>query len=747
MRIRTFSAAACALWLAHCTHVPTQLEAKAPGMPETSASASGASPSSSAPVVQAPQGPVYPAARKEDVVEDYHGTKVADPYRWLENPDSSESRQWIEAQNQLAFGHLEKIPARSRIKQRMTELWDFEKYSVPWREGSRYFFTRNNGLQAQSVLYTAESLEAEPRMLLDPNTLSADGTVALAGLSLSHDGNLLAYGVASAGSDWKEFRVRDVRTGKDLEDVIKWVKFSGASWTADGKGFFYSRYDEPKAGEALSGANYFQKLYFHKLGTPQGQDVLVYERKDQKEWGFGGFVTDDGRYLVINVSRGTERKNLVFYKDLKDPKAKVVELLREWDGQYSYIGNDGTTFWFQTDLEAPRGRVVAIDLRKPERKSWKEVIPEGTETLSGVGFVNNQFIVNVMKDAHTQVRLYSREGKPTGEIALPGLGTAYGFSGKREDTETFYGYASFTTPATVYRYDLKTGQSQVFKAPKVKFDPSQYETTQVFYTSKDGTRVPMFLSHKKGLKLDGTNPTMLYGYGGFNASMTPGFSVANLVWMEQGGVYAQANLRGGGEYGREWHQAGTKLRKQNVFDDFIAAAEWLIANKYTSSQRLAISGRSNGGLLVGAAVTQRPELFGVALPGVGVLDMLRFHKFTIGWAWTSDYGSAENPEEFKALHAYSPLHNLKPGTRYPAMLVHTADHDDRVVPGHSFKFTAAAQAAQAGEAPVLIRIETKAGHGAGKPTGKIIEEYTDLWAFTLDQMGLGGAQPVASDAR
>jgi prolyl oligopeptidase len=739
MRIRTLSAAACALWLTHCGHAPTQLRAQAPSAPQPAASAPASTES------QAPARLSYPAARKDDVVDDYHGTRVADPYRWLENPDSSESRQWIEAQNQLAFGYLEKIPVRARIKQRMTALWDYEKYGVPWREGTRYFFSRNNGLQNQSVLYTADSLEAEPRVLLDPNTLSADGTVALSGLAITQDGNLMAYGVASAGSDWKEFRVRDVRTGQDLPDVVKWVKFSNASWTKDGKGFFYSRYDEPKAGEAMSGANYYQKLYFHKLGTPQGEDVLVYERKDQKEWGFGGFVTEDGRYLVIRVSRGTEQKNLVFYKDLKDPKARVVELLRDWEADYEYVGNDGTLFWFKTDLEAPRGRLVAIDLRKPERKNWKEVIPQGEETLADVSFVNDQFIVSVMKDAHSQVRLYSREGKAQGELALPGLGTTFGFGGKRQDTETFYAYSSYTTPTTIYRYDLKTGQSQVFKAPKVDFDPSRYETKQVFYTSKDGTRVPMFLSHKKGLMLDGTNPTMLYGYGGFNAPMTPGFSVANLVWMEQGGVYAVANLRGGGEYGREWHEAGTKLKKQNVFDDFIAAAEWLIANAYTTPQRLAISGRSNGGLLVGAAVTQRPDLFGVALPGVGVMDMLRFHKFTIGWAWTSDYGSSENPEEFKALHAYSPLHNLKPGMRYPAMLVHTADHDDRVVPGHSFKFTAAAQAAQAGEAPVLIRIETRAGHGAGKPTRKIIEEYTDLWAFALHQMGLGGDQAVASE--
>ncbi|OJH37977.1 S9 family peptidase [Cystobacter ferrugineus] len=685
----------------------------------------------------------YPVARKDDVVDDYHGTKVADPYRWLENPDSPESRQWIEAENQLTFGYLEKIPLRARLKQRMTELWDYERFSVPWKQGSRYFFFRNDGLQNQSVLYTADSLTAEPRVLLDPNTLSADGTVALAGQDITEDGNLMAYGVATAGSDWKELRVRDVRTGKDLPDIIKWVKFSDPSWTRDGKGFFYSRYDEPKTSEALSGANYYQKLYFHQLGTPQSQDTLVYERKDQKEWGFGGHVSDDGRYLVINVSRGTEQKNLVFYKDLKDPKAKVVELLRDWDAEYEYIANDGTLFWFKTDLDAPRGRVVAIDLRKPERKEWKEIIPQGEETIASVNMVNDAFLLNVMKDAHSVVRRVSRDGKPLGELALPGLGSVSGLNGKRQDTETFYSYSSYTSPPTVYRYDLKSGQSTVFKAPQVKFDPSQYETEQVFFQSKDGTRVPIFLSHKKGLKWDGTTPTLLYGYGGFNVPLTPGFSVANLVWMEQGGLYAVVNLRGGGEYGREWHEAGTKLRKQNVFDDFIGAAEYLIAQKYTSTPRLAISGRSNGGLLVGAAVTQRPDLFGVALPGVGVLDMLRFHKFTIGWAWTSDYGSAENPEEFKALHAYSPLHQVKPGTRYPAMLVHTADHDDRVVPGHSFKFTAAAQAAQAGEAPVLIRIETKAGHGAGKPTSKIIEEYSDLWAFSLDQMGVGRTQSVA----
>ena len=725
MKTPSLTAVACAVWFTHCAHAPAHSEAPAPA-------AAPAAPTSSR--------IAYPPAHQDDVADDYHGTRVADPYRWLENPDSPESRQWIEAENKLTFDYLAKVPLRERLKTRMTELWNFERFSIPFHHGSRYFFFRNDGLQNQSVLYTADALTAEPRLLLDPNTLSADGTVALSGTDVTEDGNLLAYGVATAGSDWVELRVRDVRTGKDLPDVIKWVKFSGPAWTADGKGFFYSRYDEPKTGEELSGANYYQKLYFHQLGTAQSQDALVYERKDQKEWGFGGFVTDDGRYLVINVSHGTEQKNLVFYKDLKDPKAQVVELLPEWNAQYDYIANDGPLFWFNTDLNAPRGRVVAIDLRKPSPKDWKEVIAQGEDTLSSVSLVNDQFLVNVMKDAHSVVRRVSRDGKPLGEIALPGLGSASGLRGRRQDTETFYSFSSYTTPTTIYRYDLKKGQSEVFKAPQVKFDPSRYETEQVFYTSKDGTRVPMFLSHKKGLKWDGTTPTLLYGYGGFNQPITPAFNVANLVWMEQGGLYAVANLRGGGEYGSQWHEAGTKLRKQNVFDDFIAAAEWLIAHQYTSTPRLAILGRSNGGLLVGAAVTQRPDLFGVALPGVGVLDMLRFHKFTIGWAWTSDYGSAENPEEFKALYAYSPLHQLKKGTRYPAMMVHTADHDDRVVPGHSFKFTAAAQAAQVGEAPVLIRIETKAGHGAGKPTTKIIEEYSDLWAFTLDQMGLGRAQ-------
>jgi prolyl oligopeptidase len=737
MTSRFLPAAACALLLTHCSHTPAAPDAVA------------RAPESSPPAAQAPRKArlAYPASRQDpSVVDDYHGTKVADPYRWLEDPDSPESRQWIEAQNALTFGYLKQLPARERIKARLTELWNYEKYGVPSLQGSRYVYSRNSGLQNQNVLYVADSLDAEPRLLLDPNTLSADGTVALGDMAFSDDGNLMAYGLAASGSDWNEWRVRDVRTGKDLPDVIKWVKFSGASWTKDGQGFFYSRYDAPKAGEALSGANYFHKLYFHKLGTPQGEDVLVYERKDQKEWGFDGTVTDDGRYLIIHVWRGSERQNQVFYKDLSQPKSQVVELLSGFDASYTFIDNDGSRFLFETKLDAPRGRVIAIDVRKPARAHWKELIPQGAETLTGVNLVGDRLLAHYLKDARAQVRLYGLDGKPLGEVALPGLGTVWGLGGKRKHTETFYAFTSFTTPTTVYRYDLKTGQSAVFRAPRVGFDPSQYETTQVFFQSRDGTRVPMFLSHKKGLKLDGTNPTYLYGYGGFEVSLTPAFSVSNLVWMELGGVYASVNLRGGGEYGREWHEAGMKLRKQNVFDDFIAAGEWLIAHRYTSTPKLAVGGHSNGGLLVGAVVTQRPDLFGAALPGVGVMDMLRFHKFTIGWAWTSDYGSPDDAEEFKALHAYSPLHNLKPGTKYPAMMVHTADHDDRVVPAHSFKFTAAAQAAQAGEAPVLIRIETKAGHGAGKPTSKAIDEVADLWAFALHELGADGAQPPVAKA-
>ncbi|NOX60252.1 MAG: S9 family peptidase, partial [Planctomycetes bacterium] len=662
----------------------------------------------------------------------YHGVKVPDPYRWLEDPDAPESRKWIEAENKLTFAYLDGIPQRDKIRKRLTELWNFERYSTPVKIGGRYFFFKNDGLQNHSVAYTTRDLSQEPKILLDPNTFSKDGTVALSGWSVTQDGKHLAYSISEGGSDWVEWHVRDIETGKNLPDVIKWSKFSGASWTKDGAGFYYSRYDEPSSDSALRSLNEFNKLYFHQLGTKQAADKLVYERKDQKDWGFSGDVTEDGKYLIITVSKGTERKNRLYYKDLSVADAPVVKLIDVLDAQYGFIDNDGPVFWFQTDLDAPRSRIIAIDIRKADRANWKEIVPETKETLRGTSLVNNTFIATYLKDAHSQVRLYDIKGKPVGEIALPGIGSAGGFGGKRSDTETFYSFSGYNMPNTVYRYDFKTNTSSIYRKPKVDFDRTQYETKQVFYNSKDGTRVPMFITHKKGTTLNGNNPVLLYGYGGFNIAITPGFSVTNLVWMEMGGVYAVANIRGGGEYGREWHQAGTKLTKQNVFDDFIAAGEWLIANKYTNPKKLAIAGGSNGGLLVGACITQRPDLFGAALPAVGVMDMLRFKDFTIGWAWTSDYGSADNEDEFKALYAYSPVHNVKAGTSYPATMITTGDHDDRVVPAHSFKFAAAIQAAQSGEAPTLIRIETRAGHGAGKPTK--IEESADKLSFLVHEL-------------
>lgn len=671
----------------------------------------------------------YPISKKVDQVDEYHGTLVQDGYRWLENPDSEETKAWVEAQNKVTFGYLEEIPSREKIKQRLTKLWDYEKYSLPFKEGGRYFYFKNDGLQNQSVLYTLTSLDAEQKVLLDPNKLSEDGTVALSGIAISEDGQFLAYGLSTAGSDWQEWKVRDIETSNDLEDHLNWIKFSGASWTHDNQGFFYSRYDEPNEKTKLEDVNYYQKLFYHRLGTPQDQDILIYNRPDEKEWGFNGGVTENGRYLIVSVWRGTEPKNLIFYKDLTNPNAEVVELINEFEASFGFIDHDDNIFYFQTDLNAPRRRVIAIDIKNPGRDNWQEIIPQTDETLEGVSVINNQFVTDYLKDARSQIKIFELNGTFVREVELPGIGSAGGFGGKRYDTETFYSFTSFTVPGTIYRYDMVSGKSEVFRQPKVDFNPDDYETKQVFYQSKDGTQVPMFITHKKGIKLDGNNHTYLYGYGGFNISLTPSFSVSSLVWMEMGGVYAVPNLRGGGEYGEDWHQAGTKLKKQNVFDDFIAAAEWLIGNGYTKPDKLAIGGGSNGGLLVGACMAQRPDLFGAVLPSVGVMDMLRFHKFTIGWAWISEYGSPDNLEEFQALFTYSPLHNLKPGTAYPATMITTADHDDRVVPAHSFKFAAALQAAHSGDAPVLIRIETKAGHGAGKPTAKIIEEAADKWAF------------------
>ena len=682
---------------------------------------------------------VYPESPRVEQVDEYHGVKVADPYRWLEDLDSQQTRDWVAAQNRLTSAYLAAIPEREPIRKRLTELWNYERYTVPIQHGGRYFFTRNDGLQNQNVLYRVDTPGGEPKLVLDPNTLSQDGTIAMTGWSVSEDGKRLAYGLSSGGSDWQEWRVRDVETGRDLPDVLKWVKFSLAAWTHDNKGFFYSRYDEPREGRPLEEANFYQKLYYHRIGTPQSADELVYQRPDSKEMGFIAAVTEDGRYLIIQAWKGTETENGVFYKDLQQPGSKVVELLDRFDAAYGFIGNDGPVFWVQTDLGAPRGRMMAVDLRDPAREKWRELIPQGTETLQGVTCLNDTFVALYLKDAHSQVRQFDLTGKPLREVALPGLGSAEGFTGRRRDRETFFSFSSFTAPGTIYRYDLETGKATVFRRPDIKgFDPGQYETKQVFFPSKDGTRIPMFLTYKKGLKLDGSNPTYLYGYGGFNVSVVPAFSTAHLVWMERGGVYAVANLRGGGEYGEDWHQAGMKLKKQNVFDDFIAASEWLVANGYTSRRKLAIAGYSNGGLLTAACMVQRPDLYGAVIVGVGVLDMLRFNKFTIGWGWTSDYGSPENLEEFKALYAYSPYHNLKPGTAYPPTLITTADHDDRVVPAHSFKFAAAIQRDNAGPHPTLIRIETRAGHGGGKPVSKRIDEAADELSFLFNALRGGG---------
>ena len=673
----------------------------------------------------------YPPSRRMGHVDVIHGVEVPDSYRWLEDIDSEETRAWIDAQNRVTFGYLEKVPARQRIREKMTELWDFEKYGIPFKRGERYFYTYNDGLRNQPVLLWMEGPDEKPRELLDPNKLSEDGTVALTGYDVSEDGRLLAYGVSTAGSDWQEWRIRVVDTGEDMGDHLMWTKFTAAAWTHDNRGFFYSRFDEPR-GEALKEANYYQKLYYHRFGDPQSVDELVYKRDDEKEWRFHGQVTEDGGYLVITVTRGTYPENQVFYKDLTGDGG-VVELVKGFEYKCRFVANDGDVFYFLTDLDAPMGRVVAIDTRKPGEV--KEVIPENKDALETVSMVNDQFLAVHLHDAHSVVTVYSKTGEPLWEVEQPGMGTVTGFTGRKTDTTAFYHYASFTHPGSIYRVDLEKRANTVYREPKLGFDPGDYVTKQVFYTSKDGTRVPMYITHKKGLEPKADNYCYLYGYGGFNISLTPFFNVRNLVWMELGGILCVANLRGGAEYGKEWHDQGIKLRKQNVFDDFIAAAEHLIAEGYTSTPRLAISGRSNGGLLVGACLNQRPELYGATVPVVGVMDMLRFEKFTVGWGWISDYGSVENPDEFKALLAYSPYHNLKPN-RHPPTMVTTADHDDRVYPAHSFKFAAALQHAQRGDAPTLIRIESKAGHGMGKPTTKVIDEYTDELAFIVGALGM-----------
>jgi prolyl oligopeptidase len=689
-------------------------------------------------IAQGKEQIVYPETRRVDQVDDYFGVAVPDPYRWLETDvrQSDEVAQWVAEQNKVTFAYLEKLPYRAEIEKRLTQLWDFEKYGVPEKAGDYYYYEKNDGLQNQSVLYQVKQIDdKQPRVLIDPNKWKEDGTAALAGTVFSHDGKLLAYSVADAGSDWTTWRVMQTKTQKVLEDEIRWIKFGSVAWTLDGAGFFYPGYDEPPAGQEFEALNLSQKIYYHKLGTQQSDDTLILETPDNPEWGFGVEVTEDGRYLVITVWKGTDDKYRVKFKDLADEKSQIIDLIDTFDNEYAFIGNAGSIFYFRTDLNAPRKAIVSVDVSQQERQ-WKTVVAEASEVMESVSMVGDMLITQYLKDATSLVKLWALNGEFVRQVELPGIGSVSGFAGRRDQQETFYSFSSFATPPSIYRYELSSGKSELTMRAKVDFDPAQYEVKQVFYASKDGTKVPMFIAHKKGLKLDGKNPTLLYAYGGFNISLLPRFSISRLQWMEMGGVFAMPNLRGGGEYGEEWHRAGTKLHKQNVFDDFIAAAQWLIDNQYCSSSKLAIQGGSNGGLLVGACETQRPDLFGACLPSVGVMDMLQFHKWTAGRFWVDDYGSSEHEEEFRALYAYSPYHNIKDGTHYPPTLITTADTDDRVVPRHSFKFAARLQHAQAGDAPTLIRIETSAGHGAGTPTSKIIEEIADEWAFLVKSLDM-----------
>ena len=640
------------------------------------------------------QRPEYPKTKTVQQVDEYNGVKVDDPYRWLEDDNSAETKAWVEAQNALTMPYLHAIGERKAIHERLTKLYNYERFGAVFKRQGRYFYFRNDGLQDRDVLYVTRSLAEPGEVLIDPNKFE-DKSVALAAVEVSPDGKTLAYSLATAGSDWNEIRFLDIDSRRLRPDHIRWVKFSGLAWSEDNKGLYYSRYEEPKDGIKSRGANYNQQLYFHRIGSAQTDDKLVYQRADHKDWGFGGGETEDGKYVTVHVWQGTERNNAWFYRPVNSDK--FVELLAKWDATYEFVGNRGTIFYFATDSQAPRGRIIAIDITKPDPTNWKEVIPESPETMEKVTLVGGRFFASYMRDGRTEVRIFDESGKGLGTVPLPGLGRTLGFSGRHDDTETFYTFASYTVPSVVYHYDVKSNKSTVWKEPKVDADLKQYETRLVFYNSKDGTRVPMFITARKDVKLDGQNPVYLYGYGGFNIPVTISYQPKNIVWLEMGGVLAYPAIRGGGEYGKEWHLAGTKLRKQNVFDDFIAAAEYLVANKYTTPKKIAINGGSNGGLLVAATMLQRPELFGAAVPAVGVLDMLRFHKFTIGWGWVSDYGSADKPDEFKALYAYSPLHNIKKGTVYPPTLITTADHDDRVVPGHSFKFAAGATGSARGQ--------------------------------------------------
>jgi len=678
----------------------------------------------------------YPPTRKSSQVDDYHGTEVADPYRWLEDVDAPETRAWVQAQNAVTFAFLEAIPQREAIHRRLTELWSYERVGVPTHKAGCWFYFRNDGLQNQPVLYRTEGTpDAPPVVLLDPNLLSADGTSALGVTAVSEDGRLLAYSIAESGSDWNVIRVKNVATGAGLPDELKWVKFSSIAWRHDGAGFYYSRYPAPTAdSDPLLEVNKHHKLYYHRIGSSQAEDQLIWERPDQPDWGVAAEVSEDGRYLVLSIWLGTDRRNRLYYVDLEQP-AKVVPWLDAFDAAWGFIGNDGPVFYLVTDRNAPRRCVVKLDTRSPDLTPTV-IVPEQDEALESVHLSGDVLVASYLHHAHARLRRFRLSGQELDPIELPSLGSVSELSGERRSPALYFAFTSFLTPTAILCHHVDTGVTRAWRTPAVQFDPGRYETRQVFVRSRDGTELPMFVTGRRNLPRDGNAPVYLYGYGGFGVNMTPAFSAGIVGWLDLGGVFAMPVLRGGSEYGEAWHEAAMFERKQNAFDDFFAAAEWLIDERITRPERLAIGGGSNGGLLVGAALTQRPELFGAALPAVGVMDMLRFHKFTIGWAWVPEYGSADEPAQFPFLRAYSPLHNVRPGTRYPATLVTTADHDDRVVPGHSFKFAAALQAAQSGSAPVMIRIETKAGHGAGKPVARMIDEQADRWAFLVKVLGL-----------
>lgn len=677
----------------------------------------------------------YPEAKKGDVVDDYHGTRVADPYRWLEDSNSKDTQAWVGQENTLTRSYIDSYGAREGIEDRLTTLFNYERFSLPEHEGDRYFFSKNDGLQNQAVLYMQKGLTGTPVVVLDPNTLSADGTVALTSTNYTEDGTLLGYGLSAAGSDWQDLRIRDIDAGKDFDEVLHWCKFANVAWKLDKSGFWYNRFPgEGEPGHEEQGTR--SRVCWHKLGTPQSADVIVHQDENNPELGFQPFTSHDGHYVFLFVYHGTDPKNGIYYR-AQDGTGPFTHLIEHTVASFTIIDNVGSVLYVRTDLDAPRGRVIAIDLNHPAQENWKEIIPQKAEVIDGVSLVNDQFVVTYMRDAHHGLLLFNRDGSFDSEIALPAIGAVGGTTGLRADREMFYSFTSFTYPTASFRYDFATHKSEVFHASKVDFDPTQYETKQVFYASKDGTRIPMFITAKKGIKLDGKNPALLYGYGGFNISMTPSFSASRLVWLENGGVYALACLRGGNEYGEEWHQQGVLDRKQNVFDDFIAAGEYLISEKYTQKKLLVIQGGSNGGLLTAAVTVQRPDLFGAVLCQVPVIDMLRYQKFTIGRYWVSDYGNAEeSAKDFAFLYKYSPLHNVRAGVKYPPMLITTADSDDRVAPGHAKKFAATLQADDAGESPILLRVETRAGHGAGKPTSKQIEEQADLYSFVFKTLGV-----------